>query len=59
MDKIMFQEFLINLIGSPPETLASPEMILYIFSFILLTFIIKSFFSIFYAIAGFFNGRDD
>ncbi len=55
----MFYNFLIDLIGSPPATLDSPEMITYIFCFILLIFIIKSFFSIFYAIAGFFNGRDD
>ena len=55
----MFQDFLVNLLGSPPEVLSSPEMILYIFSFILLIYIIKSFFSLFYAIAGFNSGRDD
>ena len=55
----MFQSFLENIIGSPPQVLASPEMFIYIFSFILLIYIIKSFFSLFYAIAGFINGRDD
>ena len=55
----MFEQFLINLIGSPPEALDSPEMITYIFCFILLLYIIKSFFSLFYMIAGFINGRDD
>lgn len=55
----MFEDFLVSLLGSPPEVLASPEMILYIFSFIILIYIIKSFFSLFYMVAGVFNGRDD
>lgn len=55
----MFIDFIQNLLGPPPEVLYSPETLEYIFGFIILIYIIKAIFSVFYIIGGLVNNYDD
>lgn len=55
----MFIEFIQNLLGPPPEVLVSTATLEYIFGFIILIYIVKSVFSLFYFVGGIFNNYDN